>query len=333
MLRLTRAGLLSARRYSTAPTKVPVKLIAELRKATNVPMNKASEALAACNNDLAAAVAWLEEDTKRTGAARAAKLADRVANEGVVTRCILSDGTRGGGLRAALVELACETDFVARGEMFNKLAADIAHTAAFFAEPLGSEPAFKPFPVETLVDAPCLAQSESAPSASSRTITDAIREVVAKVGENVALRRAVTITGDPSSQLYTIGSYVHGAVPDFPSAGRISCLTALRLSGHSPQLLQDAAFQKSFPVLQRALARQIVGLNVETLRGATPISEPDPSSSALFDQPFAMLPGASESETVEQALRTWGSQWSVTVDVTDFIKWKVGETQTAPSST
>lgn len=331
MLRIARAGVLVSRPYGTTGPKASMKLVAELRRATNVPLSKAADALAACNNDFDAAVAWLDEEMKRTGAARAAKLAGRVANEGTLALAVLADGTRGTGVRAALVELACETDFVSRGELFSKLAGDIAHTAAFFAEPAGPSPSFAPLALDAFGDAPCLGPDVS-PSTSGRTVTDAVRDAVAKVGENVSLRRAVALVGEPSDSGVTLGSYVHGSTPEFPSLGRMACLSMVHLRGATSQILRDESFQKSYAVLRRAISRQVVGMNVETIKGAQSAQEPDSSSTVLFDQPFAMLPGAAEGETVEQALQSWGKQWNIGVDVLDFIKWTRGETEVSQST-
>ncbi|KZW00559.1 hypothetical protein EXIGLDRAFT_721329 [Exidia glandulosa HHB12029] len=328
MHRLARVCTVAQRSYATSAPKASMKLVAELRRATNVPLTKAAEALAACNNDFDAAVAWLDEEMKRTGAARAAKLAGRAANDGTIGLSVLSDGTRGTGVRAALIELACETDFVSRGELFSKLAGDIAHTAAFFAEASGPSPSFAPLPLDAFGDAPCLGPDGS-PSTAGRTVTDAIRDAVAKVGENVSLRRAVAVVAEPSDTGISLGSYVHGSTPGFPSLGRMACLTMVHLRTPKTHILQDENFLKPYSVLRRALARQIVGMNVETLRGAQPVQEPDPSSTALYDQPFAMLPGAAEGETVEQSLRSWGKQWDADVEVRDFIKWTRSETEAA----
>jgi elongation factor Ts len=101
-----------------------VRLVAELRKLTEVSITKAREALAASNNDVSAALQWLQNDLAVSGAKKAAKVAHRAASEGLVCASVLSHGTGSslssgahgyghGGLRAALVELNCETDFVA----------------------------------------------------------------------------------------------------------------------------------------------------------------------------------------------------------------------------
>ncbi|KAF8481688.1 hypothetical protein DFH94DRAFT_852503 [Russula ochroleuca] len=88
-------------------------LISELRKPTEVSINKVREALAASNNVSAA------------------------LNEGHVGASVLSRGTGStpGGVCAALVELNCKTEFVARNALFfGRLVADVAHTTAFLAE-------------------------------------------------------------------------------------------------------------------------------------------------------------------------------------------------------
>ena len=87
-----RAASLSPRfSSSTSPAKPSVKLIAELRKLTEgVSLTKAREALAASNNSLPDALAWLDADRAATGAARAAKLADRVAGSAAPEAAISS---------------------------------------------------------------------------------------------------------------------------------------------------------------------------------------------------------------------------------------------------
>ncbi|KAG9087605.1 Elongation factor Ts, mitochondrial, partial [Ceratobasidium sp. 392] len=154
-----------------AEIKASIKLIAEIRKITDnqTSFAKAKEALLATQNDLDAALAWLEKDNITSGAKKAAKVASRVANDGLVGIAVLSDGSSSGkgfgsnGVRAAMVEVNCETDFVARNELFAKLVTDIAHTAAYLGEePLSSsEDLTKPgfiltFPVDVLSAAPLI---------------------------------------------------------------------------------------------------------------------------------------------------------------------------------
>ncbi len=91
--------------------------VAKLRQATGVGMMDCKKALEETNGDFDAAVTYLREK----GMAAAAKKADRIAAEGVVSSYI-----HGGGKIGVIVEVNCETDFVARSENFQALCKDIA---------------------------------------------------------------------------------------------------------------------------------------------------------------------------------------------------------------
>ena len=96
--------------------------IVKLRKRTNAGMMDCKNALTACDGDLDKATEWLREK----GIAKAAKKADRIAAEGLVTSYIHMGGKVG-----VLLEVNCETDFVARSDQFVTLCKDISmHIAA-----------------------------------------------------------------------------------------------------------------------------------------------------------------------------------------------------------
>lgn len=97
--------------------EITTQMIKELRAATNAPMLDCRKALQEANGDFEKAVDWLREK----GMATAAKRADRDASNGVVE--IYSHG---GGRVGVMVELNCETDFVARSEQFRHLAHELA---------------------------------------------------------------------------------------------------------------------------------------------------------------------------------------------------------------
>src|SRR5262249_5431526 len=132
-----------------------------------------------------------------------------------------------------MVELNCETDFVARNELFGKLAVDIAHTAAFVSEHSASAGTMLvPCSLIMLNDAPLMTEQQPTTTSSSKTVADSIRELIAKVGEKVSLRRAaVAIQNKVPSTLPTFGfrvaSYAHGL--DNPYIGRIGALAILGL--------------------------------------------------------------------------------------------------------
>jgi elongation factor Ts len=345
-MRLLRAttGPLLPRWYSTAPsTKPPVKLIAELRKLTNVSITKAREALGTNDNDLYASLEWLQKDLVATGARTAAKLQKREAKQGLISISVLSDG-KGmqdglgrGGVRAAMVELNCETDFVGRNELFGKLAADIAHTAAFITDPASADSGtlFRPLSLDLLKDAP-LMSDPNAQSHHTLTVQSAVRDLMAKVGEKIELRRAVAVVQDsltltqPDLRL-RIASYLHGSV-HLPCEGRIGALAVLSLkSPRLPSLFSSKTFSDDLERLQRALARQIAGFDTYTVRSQAGTM----NATALYDQPFMMLHGMSSSESVHAVLQDWERKHELVgegdareaggLEVLDFRKWTIGD--------
>jgi elongation factor Ts len=328
----TRAAFSSLRRYSTAggPEKPSLKLVAELRKLTEVSIVKAREALSASNNNVPAALDWLKNDLAASGAKKAQKLQDRHAGEGLVSVAILSPGTGPHtgpttAVRAAMVELNCETDFVGRNELFGRLAADIAHTAAFMSDPAD----FAPCPVDVLADAPLLSAVNPSPDPGA-TVGRAIQDIMSKVGEKVVLRRALTVFHEPTRSPeagHRLISYLHGSVNN-PHQGRVGALALLALS--SPRL-RDLFASKEFcddlERLERYLARQIAGFDTRSIRA--PAGSKD--ETALYEQPF-MFPGDLSGQPVGEALAAWARAHDLVdaageggLQVAQFAKWTVGE--------
>jgi len=97
--------------------QITTEMIKELRAATNAPMLDCRKALQEADGDFQKAVDWLREK----GMATAAKRADRDASQGVVELY-----SHGGGRVGVMVEVNCETDFVARSDKFRELAHELA---------------------------------------------------------------------------------------------------------------------------------------------------------------------------------------------------------------
>jgi len=96
---------------------VTAEMVKELRDRTGAGMMDCKKALVACDGDIEKSI----DELRAKGLAKAAKKAGRVASEGVVTSYI-----HGGGRIGVLLELNCETDFVAKNEEFKQLAHDLA---------------------------------------------------------------------------------------------------------------------------------------------------------------------------------------------------------------
>jgi len=143
--------------------KIESKDVQRLRAETNAGVMDCKRALEDANGDYEKAKALLKE----RGLEKVAKKSGREANEGVVASYIHSGGRIG-----ALVELSSETDFVARGEDFQRLAQEIAMQVA----------AMSPKDLDELLEQQYIRDS-------SKTIKDLVTTLAASVGENVQVRR------------------------------------------------------------------------------------------------------------------------------------------------
>jgi elongation factor Ts len=177
---------------------ISANMVKDLREKTGAGMMDCKAALEATSGDPEAAVDWL----RKKGIAKAAKKADRVAADGLIG--VARDGAKG-----VLVEVNSETDFVARNDLFQGLVKMVAQVA------LGAGP-----DVEAI----------KAAKAGTITVADAIADTVAKVGENMTLRRA----GGLSVGKGAVASYVHNTVAD--GLGKIGVLVALESQGNTDEL-------------------------------------------------------------------------------------------------
>jgi elongation factor Ts len=151
--------------------------VKQLRERTGAGMMECKKALVETKGDLDAAA----ELMRKQGLAKADKKAARIAAEGVVVVEKSSDGKA-----AAMVEVNCETDFVARGDDFRDFAQAVVQKAL----------AARPASLEALLDTKL---------ASGESIEDRRRVLIAKIGENIGVRRFVVVTAKTF-----VGAYAHG---------------------------------------------------------------------------------------------------------------------------
>ena len=142
---------------------VNLKAIKKLRDETSASIADVRRALDEANGDEKKALAWL----KKRASEIAAKKADRETSEGLVEAYI-----HGGGKVGVLVEILCETDFVAKTDEFKKLCKEVAMQVA----------AMNPSDVDSL-----LAQEYIRDS--SQTIEQLVKVVIGKLGENITIKR------------------------------------------------------------------------------------------------------------------------------------------------
>ncbi|MCM0019261.1 MAG: translation elongation factor Ts [Tagaea sp.] len=180
--------------------EITAALVKELREKSGAGMMDCKRALTESGGDIEAAVDWL----RKKGLAAAAKKAGRIAAEGLI-------GVASSGLTGAAVEVNSETDFVARNDAFQ----DYVRNVATVALGTGGD-------VEKL---------KAAAYPGGGTAADALSALVAKIGENMTLRRTAAFTVKDG----VVATYMHAAVS--PGLGKIGVLVALESAGDKEKLL------------------------------------------------------------------------------------------------
>jgi elongation factor Ts len=183
-------------------SNVTASMVKDLRDKTGAGMMDCKAALAETNGDVEAAIDWL----RKKGLSKAAKKAGRVAAEGLI-------GVAVGGDTGALVEVNAETDFVARNDEFKEFVTNVAK----LAREVGGD-------VEKLHEMPV--------KKGEAKVKDAVTQMVARIGENIAVRRAVALSVTPG----VVVSYVHNAADGSKELGKIGVLVGLRSTGDKEKL-------------------------------------------------------------------------------------------------
>ncbi|XP_068755301.1 elongation factor Ts, mitochondrial-like [Montipora capricornis] len=283
--------------------KVDKSLLSQLRRETGFGFAKCKESLQLNSNDFKAAVAWLETEAEKQGWEKATKLQERAVSEGLVG--VLVDGNN-----AAMVEVNCETDFVARNELFVELVSSVANAAILKRKKivdqtqkinaLGGE-------IEHLKEVipEHKLQNEELKNGIGETVRDAVTRTIGKLGENVKITKAVTMTTKVNN---VIGRYVHGGFVTSSggcSMGKFGGMVVLR-----PK--RDQANETSMLSLANKLAQHVVGMNPKVIE-AESAKEGDVSD-VLLEQEYLL----DESQTVKDLLN------KEDVEVVDFVRYECG---------
>jgi len=179
--------------------EITAALVKELREVSGAGMMDCKKALVENNGDMDASVDWL----RKKGLAAAAKKSGRVAAEGLVG--VIAEGKQG-----ALVEVNCETDFVARNEQFQGFVAGVTKLA------LGSGD------VDVLKDQKLPGEGHS--------VAEKLTQLVATIGENMLLRRAAKVSVSDG----VVVAYMHNSIA--PNLGKIGVLVGLESTGDKAKL-------------------------------------------------------------------------------------------------
>ncbi|XP_041007738.1 elongation factor Ts, mitochondrial [Juglans microcarpa x Juglans regia] len=195
-----------------------MNLIKQLRERTSAPIKDVKAALIQCNWDIEAA----QKDLRKRGKVLASKKSARTAAEGFLALAQTES-------KAALIELNCETDFVARNDIFQHLALSLAKQALLVegASQQGAEP-FQVGP-ENMEDLKLYLEHPKI--SGETTVQSAITEVAAMMGENVRFRRGFVMSTSLNSVLST---YLHTSPQ--PGLGRIAGILTLEVEDGNSQL-------------------------------------------------------------------------------------------------
>jgi elongation factor Ts len=284
---------------------ITAQLVKDLRESTGAGMMDCKAALTETNGDMEAAQDWL----RKKGLSKAAKTAGRVAAEGLI-------GISARGTKGTMVEVNSETDFVSRNDMFQglvKMIADVAQSA-------GTD-------VETIKQA----------KAGSITVETAIADTIAKIGENMTLRRAAELAVGKG----TIGSYVHNSVSDglgkigvmvgLESTGDAGELTALgrmvamHIAAANPQALDASGLDPAVVAREKDVLAEKFRQQGKPANVIDKIVESGLKTFykevTLLEQPFVHDSG----KTVAQAVKEAEGKVGAPVKITGFVRYALGE--------
>ena len=281
-------------------------LVKDLREKTGAGMMDCKNALSETDGDIEAAVDWL----RKKGLAKAAKKSGRVAAEGLVGAAV-EDNV------GVLVEVNSETDFVARNDDFQALVRGVLAVAINHAPD---------------VDATAVL---GAHYPGGGTVSEAIANAIATIGENMTLRRAQGLRVSEGA----IGYYVHGSVADglgrigvivgLNSAGeraRLSALgrqIAMHVAAASPVALDAAGLDPAMVQRERAvLAEKNAGKPPNVIEKIVELGlKTFYKEVSLLDQAYVHDPAKTVAQAIKEAEKTVGAP----IALTGFVRYALGE--------
>jgi elongation factor Ts len=280
-------------------------MVKDLRDKTGAGMMDCKAALGETNGDMEAAIDWL----RKKGISKAAKKAGRTAAEGLVGVAVGNDA-------GALVEVNAETDFVARNDEFKGF---VKSAALLALEESGD--------VEKILNRKMGAASVQA------TLTD----LVAKIGENLSVRRATALAVSPG----VVAAYIHNATS--PELGKIGVLVALKSSADksklaalgkqiamhvaaaAPLALTPAHLDKAVVDRERAIQTEIAKQSGKPDNVIEKMMEGRMrkfyEETVLLHQTFVIDGETRVEKVIENAAKDFGTP----VEIAGFVRFQVGE--------
>jgi elongation factor Ts len=287
--------------------EITAALVKELRDKTGAGMMDCKRALAETNADVEAAVDWL----RTKGLAAAAKKAGRVAADGLVA--VATAGKAG-----AVVEVNSETDFVARNELFQNFARSVGMLAV-------------------AADRDVEALKGASFAGNGRTVESELTDLVARIGENLVLRRVARLSVGQG----VVASYVHNSVS--PGLGKIGVLVALEspagedvlaplgrqlamhIAAASPQYLDTGSVPSVALDRERAVLREQASTTGKSADIVERMVEGRLrkfyEESVLLDQVYVIDGESRVGKVVEAAAKSAGAP----IKIAGFVRFALGE--------
>ncbi len=291
---------------------ITAQMVKELRERTGAGMMDCKAAL----QETAGAIEQAVDLLRKRGLAKAAKKAGRIAAEGLIG--VAMEDSKG-----VVVEVNSETDFVARNDLFQGLVKMIANVA--------------------LAVGPDVEKIKAA-KVGDITLAEAIADTIAKIGENMSLRRASSL----SVANGVIGSYVHNSVEQ--GLGKIGVLVALQSTGKGEELKRFGRMLAMHVAASNPQAIEASGLDPDLVRREKEVladkyrSQGKPPNVidkivesglktfykevCLVDQAYIHDP----DKTVSQAMKDSEGKLGAPIKVTGFIRYALGEGIDRPDS-
>lgn len=271
--------------------QITASLVKDLRERTGAGMMECKKALVETNGDIEAAI----EHMRKAGMAKADKKAGRIAAEGLIVFKSSADGKR-----VAMVEVNCETDFVTKSDDFIGFSNAVAQLI------LDKQPA----DLDALL---------ATPMTSGESVSNTLKGLIAKIGENMNVRRFVTKSTDGVLGCYLHGSRIGVVVELKGGSEALAKDIAMHVAASKPVCVDESQVsaeliqkEKEIYTAQSAesgkpadiIAKMVEGRIKKFLKEVT-----------LVGQPFVKNP----DQTVEQLLKAAGAT------VVSFDRMEVGE--------
>ncbi|XP_018574167.1 elongation factor Ts, mitochondrial [Anoplophora glabripennis] len=271
-------------------------LLATLRKKTGYTFTNCKKALEMHNNDLSQAEAWLNQQAQSLGWSKATKLEGRHTTQGLIGVSVNNDD-------GVLVEVNCETDFVARNKEFQKMVEETAKTCLDYVR---NHQKSKDMITKICLDAE---QLKNLKTNDGKSLADKLALMIGMVGENAVLKRAMCLKTGNGVHL---SGYAHpsGITSDNVMIGRLGGLLAYR-----PLEPSEAVNSVS-----KGICQHIVGMHPKKIGSSDdePAKNKD-EETCLIHQEYLLADELTVKEVLEENK----------IEIVDFKRFECGESDRA----